>query len=179
MGSNGHHAMMQPQPQPQPQALNDIEHRIAENVQHMLLARFAVQLQEMRDIEHRVDAKLIELQQLANASHGGLMSPSEVSPNKPKKCAICDGTKSVHQHRKLGLPLDDRCRKQVESFVQGSQINDRRAAWISQLSKMQKMQFSNDQKMFAARMLESVQEMERKANSSSKKRKLDLNTPTT
>jgi len=44
-------------------------------------------------------------------------------------CFCCGGMSAVHRHRELGVPLDDKCRKQVETFRQGGMITERRAAW--------------------------------------------------
>merc|ERR1712216_515624 len=53
-----------------------------------------------------------------------------------KRCFICDGGTAVHRHRDLGIPLDDKCRKQVETYKQGGTITERRALWSQKLRQI-------------------------------------------
>jgi len=59
-----------------------------------------------------------------------------VKKKKPKQCEVCLGTTAIHKHRELGAYLDDRCRKQVETFKQGSIVYERRADWVKALREM-------------------------------------------
>merc|ERR1711988_1554737 len=68
-----------------------------------------------------------------------------------KKCVVCGGGTAIHRHRELCVNLDDRCRKQVETFKQGSTILERRSEWVAALKTMPHNQL-------AARMLKAVQE---------------------
>jgi len=46
-----------------------------------------------------------------------------------RTCFICGGLGSgrdVHRHRELGVDLDGKCRKQVETFRTGGSITERR-----------------------------------------------------
>lgn len=42
----------------------------------------------------------------------------------------------MHKHRELGVHLDDKCRKQVETFRQGGVITERRPQWCRQLREI-------------------------------------------
>jgi len=60
-----------------------------------------------------------------------------VMPAHGKLCSICaDPTtaRDVHRHRELGVHLDGKCRKQVETFKGGGCIQERRKEWTAVLS---------------------------------------------
>jgi len=49
-------------------------------------------------------------------------------------CFVCHTTSgSVHKHRDLGVYLDDKCRKQIDTFRQGGIIKERRSNWTDAL----------------------------------------------
>ena len=53
-----------------------------------------------------------------------------------RKCFVCHGSgngRDVHRNRELGLDLDGKCRKQVETFRQGGIITERREEWKAAL----------------------------------------------
>jgi len=51
-------------------------------------------------------------------------------------CYICKGTNSVRKHRELGVPLDDKCRKQIEIVKRGGALVQRRQEWANALKTM-------------------------------------------
>lgn len=53
--------------------------------------------------------------------------------NGTKICFCCGGTVNVHRHRALQILLDDKCRKQVDTFVKGGIITERREMWSKAL----------------------------------------------
>merc|ERR1712216_100830 len=64
------------------------------------------------------------------------VTASQLKTNKRERakplqaCFVCGTTsRSVHKHRELGRCLDDKCRKQVETFKQGGIITERRSSW--------------------------------------------------
>jgi len=59
----------------------------------------------------------------------------ESEPKKKRACEVCGDITIVHKHRSLGLLLDDKCRKQVDTFKQGGTITERRDAWRSTLQQ--------------------------------------------
>jgi len=49
-------------------------------------------------------------------------------------CSVCgEQGRDVHRHRDLGLHLDGKCRKQVDTFKHGGRIQERRKEWASAL----------------------------------------------
>ena len=75
---------------------------------------------------------------------------SEHSSNA-KLCSICGepgNGKDVHRHRELGVQLDGKCRKQVETFRHGGIIIERREEWQATLLKAAHSDLS--QKMLAS-----------------------------
>jgi len=65
---------------------------------------------------------------------GGTGSILESEAKKTKRaCDVCGDVTVVHKHRSLGLLLDDKCRKQVDTFKQGGTITERRDAWRNTL----------------------------------------------
>jgi len=53
-----------------------------------------------------------------------------------RKCFVCGGLgtgRDVHRHRELGIELDGKCRKQVETFKTGGVITERRDEWCDKL----------------------------------------------
>lgn len=107
---------------------------------------------EMQQIMHTLEVKLksyvdqqlaaMEAKLLGNLRAG--MMPLEAvktqKRGKPKTlkgaCFVCSGSTAVHRHRDFDVYLDDRCRKQVETFKQGAIITERREAWIEALPKL-------------------------------------------
>lgn len=63
-------------------------------------------------------------------------APKRPVKNNGRRCFCCDGTTAVHRHRDLGVPLDDKCRKQVETFKQGGVLTERRELWGDALKKI-------------------------------------------
>merc|ERR1711934_561316 len=74
-----------------------------------------------------------------------------VHSSNAKLCSICGepGTgKDVHRHRELGVRLDGKCRKQVETFKHGGIITERREEWTATL--LQAAHSDLSQKMLAS-----------------------------
>jgi len=64
------------------------------------------------------------------------VSSRRVSKTPGRVCFCCGGGTAVHRHRDLGIPLDDKCRKQVETIRQGGVLTERREAWGQTLRKI-------------------------------------------
>lgn len=83
-----------------------------------------------------------------------------------KKCHVCCGTIGVHKNTKLGVMLDDRCRKQLATFQQGRTITERRDEWIAALQAMPGHEV-------AEKMLEAILEPEEARAAKKRKYKLE------
>merc|ERR1711907_60825 len=66
---------------------------------------------------------------LSAGTGDGSVNAGGSDSKKRKRCAVCGDYSAVHKHRTLGIPLDDKCRKQVETHKQGGTIVERRAEW--------------------------------------------------
>lgn len=83
-----------------------------------------------------------------------------------KKCHVCCGTIGVHKNSKLGVILDDRCRKQLSTFQQGRTITERREEWIAALQAMPGQEWAD-------KMLHAVLEPEAMRDAKKRKYKLE------
>lgn len=125
------------------------------------------------------NATAVLAQPLPEAAKGPQGPLLEAAPAKPAKrarptpakcCAVCGGSTGVHRHRKLGVTLDDRCRKQVETFQQGHQVCERRTEWIAFLRTMPTHELA--QRML--RELEAAEAIPMQRCMAIKKRKAEL-----
>jgi len=64
---------------------------------------------------------------------------------RTSSCMVChSSSRSVHRHRELGILLDDKCRKQVETYKQGGLITERRSSWCEGLKTIQHNKLASD-----------------------------------
>lgn len=107
------------------------------------LVQDALQRQERRLTEvFEARIKAVEAQwesRLADALAPKARDTAKAETERKRKaaskepCFCCGGVSAVHRHRELGVRLDDKCRKQVETFRQGGIITERRPAWARAL----------------------------------------------
>lgn len=85
-----------------------------------------------------LESRVRVLEQSAAGPSGGRVAanPRRVSKTPGRVCFCCGGGTAVHRHRDLGIPLDDKCRKQVETIRQGGVLTERREAWGQTLRKI-------------------------------------------
>lgn len=99
----------------------------------------AMLAQQERKLTQQFEARLQQVEatwqtKLTQAQLGAReMSKGRKKSVGKNPCFCCGGVRAVHQHRELEVPLDDKCRKQVETFRQGGMITERRAAWTTAL----------------------------------------------
>jgi len=133
--------------------LQAMEQRFQDKI-NMLVQKFQLEnlvlensLRESRDNLTALEKKLVSLEECG----------SEAKP-KSRTCEVCGGTTGIHKHRELGLLLDDRCRKQVDTVKYGSVIIERRDEWIHRLGKMP----SNEVAQKMLKILNSIPSKKRK-----------------
>lgn len=112
-----------------------MENRISSEVEARMAAGVRA---ELNAIERRLEAKI---EAMCQQSHSQLCHkvcvPAQTKPLESRKqCFVCGGGTSIHKHRELGVLLDDRCRKQVETYKQGSTVVERRDQWVQSLERM-------------------------------------------
>lgn len=144
-----------------PKTVDENERRIISAVEAKLRGEFSAEFE--RKLEEQRLCMQQEMQQFklevmtevrALLAQGETQSCEPASPrNRPRKkhmrdnkkmmtedrgngntCGVCgEQGRDVHRHRDLGLHLDGKCRKQVDTFKHGGRIQERRKEWASAL----------------------------------------------
>jgi len=112
--------------------LREREHKAhMQELQIRLQAQMQAQMQQqlaIRDSEHQAQMQSL-FTRVAQAETLFRSKCALKKRGKGTECECCGGTTSVHRHRMLGVDLDDRCRKQVETTKQGGRITERVELW--------------------------------------------------
>lgn len=126
----------------------------------------------LRDQESRLRAEFSQqiaaLEDRLRAHVAEVCDAVKQPPAKAKKaskfsCFVCGGVHNVHRHRDLSVHLDDKCRKQIETFKTGGTVTERRDDWMRALSNIGENELA--QKMRRA-LDELAKEAEKAANGS-------------
>jgi len=122
--------------------------------------RFEDQQSQLQQLQQWKNDVLVNVQQSMKRQLEAALS-STITPVPAKKqkvvhksgriCRICGDPgvgRDVHRHRELGIYLDGKCRKQVDTFRHGGCIQERRAGWSDALREASHCELA--QKMLAA-----------------------------
>lgn len=188
MSSSRDVEMMQPQLQQGPFTIEMVKAALSEQ-ETRLRAEFA---QQIASLEERLTAQITQsLQSKAGVAHGppakAPPAPRQAKARRPSKynCYVCGGSHNVHRHRDLAVHLDDKCRKQVETFKTGGVVTERRVEWQRALAPLQDNKLAQDMQLALEALSEAALAEERLAVSaasnmsnmevipSSKKRRLE------